>query len=178
MKILIIGGTGTISTAISRRLSESKHELYILNRGNTNNTLPSNIKFIKADINDEKAASEALGDMKFDVVCDFIGFVQPQLERDFRLFAGKTKQFVYISSSLRLQQTAFRLYHYRGHNLGKSLLGVFEKQNTVRGVPDEAVQRRGLPRYDSETQSHLLRNLCALGNSRTKRKLAGGKTYA
>ena len=99
MKILIIGGTGTISTAISRRLAESENELYLLNRGNANNTLPSNINFIKADINDEKAASESLDGMEFDVVCDFIGFVKPQLERDFRLFGGKTKQFVYISSA-------------------------------------------------------------------------------
>ena len=99
MKILIIGGTGTISTAVSCRLAESEHELYLLNRGNTNKTLPADIKFIKTDINDEKAASECLGGMKFDVVCDFIGFVKSQLERDFRLFAGKTKQFVYISSA-------------------------------------------------------------------------------
>ena len=99
MKILIIGGTGTISTAISRRLAESGHELYLLNRGNANNILPTDIRFIKTDINDEKAAAEALSDMKFDAVCDFIGFVKPQLERDFRLFAGKTKQFVYISSA-------------------------------------------------------------------------------
>ena len=99
MKILIIGGTGTISTAISRRLEDSGHELYLLNRGNANDNLPSNIKFIKADINDEKAASESLDGMEFDVVCDFIGFVKPQLERDFRLFGGKTKQFVYISSA-------------------------------------------------------------------------------
>ena len=99
MKILIIGGTGTISTAISRRLAESEHELYLLNRGNSNHALPSNVKFIKADINDEKAAFESLNDMKFDVVCDFIGFVKSQLERDFRLFSGKTKQFVYISSA-------------------------------------------------------------------------------
>ena len=37
--------------------------------------------------------------MEFDAVCDFIGFVQPHLERDFRLFGGRTKQFVYISSA-------------------------------------------------------------------------------
>lgn len=99
MRILIIGGTGTISTAISRRLADSGHELYIINRGNTNDKLQSHIKFIRADINDEKAVSESLGDMKFDAVCDFIGFVQPQLERDYRLFGGRTKQFVYISSA-------------------------------------------------------------------------------
>ncbi|MCM1568984.1 MAG: SDR family oxidoreductase [Roseburia sp.] len=99
MRILIIGGTGTISAAISRRLADSGHDLYIINRGNANDKLPSHIKFIKVDINDEKAVSGSLGEMRFDAVCDFIGFVQPQLERDFRLFGGRTKQFVYISSA-------------------------------------------------------------------------------
>ena len=37
--------------------------------------------------------------MIFDSVCDFIGFVPEQLERDYRLFKGKTKQFMYISSA-------------------------------------------------------------------------------
>lgn len=99
MKILMIGGTGTISTAISRRLSECGHELYLINRGNSSRKLPEKAKLIKADINDEKTVLECLGDMKFDAVCDFIGFVQPQLERDYRLFGGRTKQFVYISSA-------------------------------------------------------------------------------
>ncbi len=99
MKILIIGGTGTISTSISHRLADSGHDLYIINRGNANDRLQTHIHFIEADINDEKTVSECLGDITFDVVCDFIGFVQPQLERDFRLFGGRTKQFVYISSA-------------------------------------------------------------------------------
>lgn len=99
MKILIIGGTGTISTAVSRRLADSGHELYIINRGNANNKLQSQIKFIKADINNEKSVSESLGEIKFDAVCEFIGFVQPQVERDYRLFGGRTNQFVYISSA-------------------------------------------------------------------------------
>ena len=99
MKILIIGGTGTISTAISRSLAENSHELYLLNRGSLNDTLPSHIRFINADINNEAEVSEKLSGMSFDAVCDFIGFVKPQLERDFRLFNGRTKQFVYISSA-------------------------------------------------------------------------------
>ncbi len=36
MRILMIGGTGTISTAISRRLADVGHDLYIINRGNKN----------------------------------------------------------------------------------------------------------------------------------------------
>ncbi len=99
MKILIIGGTGTISTAISKLTVERGHELYLVNRGNRNSELPEGIHFINADINNEREAAEKLGDMTFDVVCDFIAFVKPQLERDYRLFKNKTKQFIFISSA-------------------------------------------------------------------------------
>ncbi len=99
MKVLLIGGTGTISSAITRLLVKKGEEVYILNRGNRNNTLPEGVKVISCDINNEAEASEKLKDMQFDAVCDFIGFVPSQLERDFRLFNGKTKQFLYISSA-------------------------------------------------------------------------------
>ena len=42
MKILLIGGTGTISSAITRQLAETNHEVYLLNRGNNNKHLPNN----------------------------------------------------------------------------------------------------------------------------------------
>ncbi|MBP3577869.1 MAG: NAD-dependent epimerase/dehydratase family protein, partial [Lachnospiraceae bacterium] len=99
MKILLIGGTGTISSAITRQLAETEHEVYVLNRGNNNKHLPLGIKQIIADINNEEQAKAALDGMTFDAVCDFIGFVPAQLERDYRLFAGKTKQFLFISSA-------------------------------------------------------------------------------
>lgn len=99
MRVLFIGGTGTISTSISRKLAENGCDLYLLNRGTRNNQLPSNINFIEADISDEADVSKRLEGMTFDVVCDFIGFVPEQLERDFRLFNNKTKQFIYISSA-------------------------------------------------------------------------------
>lgn len=99
MKVLLIGGTGTISTAITRQLAETEHEVYLLNRGNRNNDLPKNIKFIEADINNEAEAAEKLEGMSFDCVCEFIGFVTGQVERDYRLFKDKTKQYIYISSA-------------------------------------------------------------------------------
>lgn len=99
MRALFIGGTGTISTAISRQLASQGAELYLINRGTRNDVLPSNVHFLKADINDEAAVSKLLEGMKFDVVCDFIGFVPAQVERDYRLFAGRTDQYMYISSA-------------------------------------------------------------------------------
>ena len=99
MKALIIGGTGTISSAIVRLLVTRGHEVYVVNRGNHNDELPECVKTIIVDINDEAAAAEALKGMTFDVVGEFIGFHVEQVERDYRLFCGKTKQYIYISSA-------------------------------------------------------------------------------
>ncbi|MDO5156909.1 MAG: SDR family oxidoreductase [Eubacteriales bacterium] len=99
MRVLFIGGTGTISTAISKALMEQGHDLYLINRGNRNDFLNENVTIIKADIHDEESVAKKIEGLSFDVVCDFIGFVPEQLERDYRLFKGKTKQFMYISSA-------------------------------------------------------------------------------
>ncbi len=105
MKALFIGGTGTISSAITRQIaSDCNWELYLLNRGNRNHELPANVKTIIADINDEQQAKEALQGMDFDVVCDFIGFLPEQVERDYRLFKGRTRQYMYISSASAYQK--------------------------------------------------------------------------
>lgn len=105
MKALFIGGTGTISMAITKALAENADwELYLLNRGSRTEELPDNVTVINADINNEQQAAEALGDMKFDCVCDFIGFVPAQLERGYRLFNGRTAQFMYISSASAYQK--------------------------------------------------------------------------
>lgn len=99
MKILFIGGTGTISMAISKLLLSQGHTLYLLNRGNRNLELSGNLIELKADINDEAAVADLIKDLDFDVVADFIAFVTPSLERDYRLFKDKTKQFIFISSA-------------------------------------------------------------------------------
>ncbi|MCI3921588.1 SDR family oxidoreductase [Paenibacillus sp. TRM 82003] len=104
MKALFIGGTGTISSAITRQLAEQGCELYLLNRGNRNESLPANVKTLQADINDEAQVAALIQDVSFDVVADFIAFHPAQLERDFRLFQGKTKQFVFISSASAYQK--------------------------------------------------------------------------
>ena len=100
MKILFIGGTGTISMASTKQiLKENKQELYLLNRGNRNNNLKG-IKEINVDINgDVNKVKEKLNGLEFDCVCDFIIFHMDQAKRDYELFKGITKQFIFISSA-------------------------------------------------------------------------------
>jgi nucleoside-diphosphate-sugar epimerase len=103
MKALFIGGTGTISSAITKQLLARGCELYLLNRGTRNESLPEGVHIIKANINDEDQVSELIENLEFDVVADFIAFVPAQLERDYRLFKDKTKQFMFISSASAYQ---------------------------------------------------------------------------
>ncbi|MCR4689934.1 MAG: NAD-dependent epimerase/dehydratase family protein [Lachnospiraceae bacterium] len=100
MKALFIGGTGTISMGIVKKLAKDPGwEVWLLNRGNRKDEVPAGVHQIICDITDEKAAREALSGMEFDVVGEFIGFTVDQVERDYRLFAGKTNQYIYISSA-------------------------------------------------------------------------------
>lgn len=100
MKALFIGGTGTISTGIVKRLVEKTDwEVWILNRGNRMGSIPEGVHHIVADIDDEEKVADIIKDMYFDVIGEFIGFTKDQVERDYRLFKGKTNQYIYISSA-------------------------------------------------------------------------------
>lgn len=104
MKALIIGGTGTISTAVVSLAAASGWELWLLNRGRRTSDLPEGIHAITADIADEAAVLAAIGDQRFDVVADFIGFTRIHAERAVRLFSGLTAQYIYISSASAYQK--------------------------------------------------------------------------
>ncbi|MDR2103972.1 MAG: SDR family oxidoreductase [Treponema sp.] len=104
MKALFIGGTGTISAAISRQLAEEGWELYLLNRGSRNQDLRDRVTELRCDITDEASAAEKIRDLKFDVIADFIAFSPPDVERDYRLFKDKTRQYIFISSASAYQK--------------------------------------------------------------------------
>ena len=98
MKVLFIGGTGQISSAIVHKLAgEKSYEVWVLNRGSK--AVPEGVHQIVADINDEAKVIDAIKDMHFDTVCEFIGFTVDQVERDYRIFNGRTDQYIYISSA-------------------------------------------------------------------------------
>ena len=98
-KVLFIGGTGTISTAITELAPKCGFELYLLNRGNKTHLVPKSVQLIEADINNEEDVKQKLEGMNFDVVVQFIAFHPDALKRDIRLFTGKTKQYIFISSA-------------------------------------------------------------------------------
>lgn len=105
MRILTIGGTGTISSAVTANLASrvsaglSDDGIWVLNRGNRTKELPRGVHQIIADAHDRDSLSKAVDGLEFDVVCDFVGFSVEQVAVVHDVFAGRIRQFVYISSA-------------------------------------------------------------------------------
>lgn len=99
MKVLFLGGTGVISTDITKLLAAEGHEVWLLNRGRRALDFGANVHTLVADIADEPAVRAVLGTQTFDCVADFIAYTPADIARDYRLFAGRTAQYVFISSA-------------------------------------------------------------------------------
>jgi nucleoside-diphosphate-sugar epimerase len=103
MRVLFIGGTGIISTACVELALARGHEVHVLNRGRRA-APPPGVHAHTADLADEAAVRRELGHTGWDSVVDFLAFVPADVERDLRLFRGRTGQLVFISSASAYQK--------------------------------------------------------------------------
>jgi nucleoside-diphosphate-sugar epimerase len=103
MRALFIGGTGNISSAVSRLALSRGVELTLLNRGRAQPGM-AGAEQLSVDINQRADVERALAGRRFEVVVDFIAFTAADVERDIELFAGKTEQYVLISSASAYQK--------------------------------------------------------------------------
>ena len=67
--------------------------------------MPAGVSVIAGDMDDAATYGE-LGDRKFDVVCQFRAYTAAQMKKDIAAFAGKTGQYVFISSASAYQKPA------------------------------------------------------------------------
>lgn len=104
MKVLFIGGSGTISSSCAELALAQGIELYLLTRGQSARPLPVGAKTLRADIKEEAAAAQVLEGHYFDAVVDWIAYGVDAIERDLRLFAGRTAQYIFISSASAYQK--------------------------------------------------------------------------
>jgi len=102
MKVLFIGGTGNISSAVSRLLVSKGVELYHINRGNREK-IEGVISF-SADINNTNEVLKHINGLQFDCVVNWIAYTPEDIERNFQLFNDKTQQYIFISSATVYQK--------------------------------------------------------------------------
>ena len=103
MRVLFIGGTGDISTSVSRLAVERGIDLYLFNRGKTKTTVPG-AETIIGDIRQPDVIKRLTEQVRFDAVVNWIAFVPEDIERDIELFRGRTNQYIFISSASAYQK--------------------------------------------------------------------------
>jgi nucleoside-diphosphate-sugar epimerase len=107
---LFIGGSGVISSACSRAAVEAGLELFVLNRGtSTVRPLPPGARRLQADIREPGSVRQAIKDLEFDSVTDWVAFTPDQVRTDLELFGGRTGQYVFISSASAYQTPPARM---------------------------------------------------------------------
>ncbi len=103
MRVLFIGGTGIISTACTVLAARRGMDVTLLTRGQHSSELPAGVKTLIADANDPDLL-HTIDHETFDAVVDWIAFTRADIERDLKLFRGRTRQFVFISSASAYQK--------------------------------------------------------------------------
>lgn len=98
MKVLFIGGTGNISTSVSRLAVNKGIDLYHLNRGKTDRKIDG-VTTLIADIENKEIVKEVIKGHNWDVVVNWIVYHPETVQQDIELFRGKTGQYVFISSA-------------------------------------------------------------------------------
>jgi nucleoside-diphosphate-sugar epimerase len=99
MKVLIIGGSGLISTGIVKALLTRGAHITVFNRGRTDDRLGPGVQHLHGDRDDFPAFESALAAAgTWDVVIDMICFRPDQAESDVRAFAGRCGHFIFCST--------------------------------------------------------------------------------
>lgn len=97
MKILILGGTGFLSSALVEESLAAGHEVTILTRGRR--AAPTaGVTQITADRSDAEAFRAALSGQEWDAVLDAICFTPQEAQQDLDCFAGRAGRLVMIST--------------------------------------------------------------------------------
>jgi nucleoside-diphosphate-sugar epimerase len=99
MNILVIGGAKFIGWRLVELLGITGHAVTVINRGNYQRDYPDNVTHRVADRNDYDKILAAVGDTIYDAVFDMCGFVESDMQHTIKLFSGRAKKYVFISTA-------------------------------------------------------------------------------
>lgn len=99
MKVLIIGGTGLISTGITRLLLERGDDVIHYNRGQRSQQFAGQVTTVTGDRYDHAAFEAQMAELPpCDAVLDMIGYSLEDVESLVRAFGGKTGHLIFCST--------------------------------------------------------------------------------
>jgi nucleoside-diphosphate-sugar epimerase len=98
MRVLVIGGTGLISTGIVKHLLARKADVTVFNRGQRPSTLSSQVKTLIGDRDDHAAFAKVLSENNFDCIIDMICFRPEQATAVIAAASGHCAHFIFCST--------------------------------------------------------------------------------
>ena len=97
MRILLLGGTGVISTGITRQLLERGEAVTLFNRGRTASGFEGQVTTIHGE-RQSAADLRGLAAMQFDAVIDMICYTEADAELAIAAFSGHTPHYLLCST--------------------------------------------------------------------------------
>jgi len=98
-KILVTGGTGTLSSGLVQECVNKGYEVYALTRGNMKNRNIKDAIYLYADIRKPDSVKNVIQNLHFDVVVECLAYNVDQLKSSLEIFADSCDQYVFISTA-------------------------------------------------------------------------------
>lgn len=100
LRVLFLGGTGTISMSCVRLAIQTGMQVFVLNRGRNSaaRDLPEGVSWLTGDVQDGDSLFAVLGDLRFDAVVNFLSYDVDDVQRMVRFFGSRTRQYIHVSS--------------------------------------------------------------------------------
>jgi nucleoside-diphosphate-sugar epimerase len=98
MRVLVIGGTGLISTGIVKALQARGHEVAVFNRGQRKSRLPDGVAYLQGDRKEYPAFEAAMQGIDVDAVIDMIAYGPEDTRSAIRAFQGRVRHFIHCST--------------------------------------------------------------------------------
>ncbi|MFS0910861.1 NAD-dependent epimerase/dehydratase family protein [Microbacterium sp. 179-I 3D2 NHS] len=145
LRVLFLGGAGMIGSAVAREAVEQGIDLTVVTRGVHRRRLPAEVRGIRADVRDRAALDDALDGAEYDVVVNWVGFSPNDVLPDVERFAGRTGQYVFVSTCSVFGRPAPQLPITESSPRRHPVFGYAREKLAAELVLEEAYRERGLP---------------------------------
>jgi nucleoside-diphosphate-sugar epimerase len=109
LRVLFLGGTGTISAACVRAAAARGHDVTVVNRGRSGRPLPDDVCRVVGDVRDADLLRSVIRDGRFDVVADFLSFVPSHVATVLSALPDSVGQYIFVSSASAYEKPPSRL---------------------------------------------------------------------
>ena len=144
MKVLFIGGTGVMSTEVTRLALERGMDITMVNRGNHPERVPEGVKVINGSLDDADVQAQVTAEY-WDVVMNFVVYKPEQAERDIQLFNGKCVHYLVVTSACIYEKPVHALPMTESTHVANSVWGYANDKIAMEEIYRKAYKELDFP---------------------------------